>query len=60
MRSCSGSTRTGRIGEVFTHGAKVGSTMALLLDDACAAVSPSFSTAWRPARLVRAHAARTA
>ena len=29
----------GRCGEVFTHGAKVGSDMDALLDDACVAVS---------------------
>ena len=29
----------GRPGEVFTHGAKVGSTMDALLDDACVAIS---------------------
>ncbi len=30
---------TGRIGEVFTHGAKVGSAMDGILDDACVALS---------------------
>ena len=30
---------TGRIGEVFTHGAKVGSAMDGILDDACIALS---------------------
>jgi hypothetical protein len=30
---------TGRIGEVFTHGAKVGSNMDAILDDACVALS---------------------
>ncbi len=29
----------GRIGEVFTHGAKVGSNMDAMLDDACVALS---------------------
>ncbi len=32
-------TDTGRIGEVFTHGAKVGSAMDGILDDACIALS---------------------
>ena len=30
---------TGRIGELFTHGAKVGSNMDAILDDACVALS---------------------
>ena len=30
---------TGRIGEVFTHGAKFGSSMDRILDDACIALS---------------------
>jgi hypothetical protein len=30
---------TGRVGEVFTHGAKVGSAMDGILDDACVALS---------------------
>ena len=30
---------TGRIGEIFTHGAKVGSAMDAILDDACVALS---------------------
>jgi hypothetical protein len=30
---------TGRVGEVFTHGAKVGSAMDAILDDACVALS---------------------
>ena len=30
---------TGRIGEVFTHGAKIGSAMDAILDDACVALS---------------------
>jgi len=30
---------TGRVGEVFTHGAKVGSAMDALLNDACVALS---------------------
>jgi hypothetical protein len=30
---------TNRIAEIFTHGAKVGSGMDLLLDDACVAIS---------------------
>jgi hypothetical protein len=30
---------TGRIGEVFTHGAKVGSNMDAILDDACVVLS---------------------
>lgn len=30
---------TGRIGKVFTHGAKVGSNMDAILDDACVALS---------------------
>jgi hypothetical protein len=30
---------TGRIGEVFTHGAKIGSAMDGILDDACIALS---------------------
>ena len=29
----------GHVGEVFTHGARVGSTMDMLLDDACVALS---------------------
>ena len=29
----------GRVGEVFTHGAKVGSAMDAILDDACVALS---------------------
>ena len=30
---------TGRVGEVFTHGAKVGSAMDAILDDACILIS---------------------
>lgn len=30
---------TGKIGEVFTHGAKIGSAMDGILDDACVALS---------------------
>jgi hypothetical protein len=30
---------TGRIGEVFAHGAKIGSNMDAILDDACVALS---------------------
>ena len=30
---------TNRVGEVFTHGAKVGSAMDAILDDACVALS---------------------
>ena len=30
---------TGKIGEVFTHGAKIGSAMDGILDDACIALS---------------------
>ena len=30
---------TGRVGEIFTHGAKVGSAMDGILDDACIALS---------------------
>ena len=32
-------TATDRVGEVFTHGAKVGSAMDGILDDACIALS---------------------
>lgn len=31
--------RDGRVGEVFTHGAKAGSEIDFLLDDACVAIS---------------------
>jgi hypothetical protein len=41
----------GRVGEVFTHGAKVGSTMARLLDDACVALSLLLQHGVTPERL---------
>jgi hypothetical protein len=41
----------GRPGEVFTHGAKVGSGMDGLLDDACIAVSLLLQHGVGPARL---------
>ncbi|CUA90646.1 TSCPD domain [Chelatococcus sambhunathii] len=42
---------TGRIGEVFTHGAKVGSTMDGILDDACIALSLLLQHGVEPAEL---------
>jgi len=41
----------GRPGEVFTHGAKVGSNMDALLDDACIAVSLLLQHGVEPPRL---------
>jgi len=41
----------GCIGELFTHGAKVGSTMARLLDDACVALSLLLQHGMAPERL---------
>ena len=43
----------GRCGEVFTHGAKVGSDMDALLDDACVAVSLLIQHGVDPAALAR-------
>ena len=40
-----------RIGEVFTHGAKVGSMMDAILDDACVALSLLLQHGIEPARL---------
>src|SRR3990172_2934730 len=42
---------TGRIGEVFTHGAKVGSNMDRILDDACVALSLLLQHGVEPAAL---------
>jgi hypothetical protein len=42
---------TGRIGEVFTHGAKVGSAMDGILDDACIALSLMLQHGVEPAAL---------
>lgn len=42
---------TGRIGEVFTHGAKVGSAMDGILDDACVALSLLLQHGVEPAEL---------
>lgn len=42
---------TGHVGEVFTHGAKAGSAMDLLLDDACVAVSLLLQHGVEPAAL---------
>lgn len=42
---------TGRIGEVFTHGAKVGSAMDGILDDACIALSLLLQHGVEPAAL---------
>ena len=42
---------TGRIGEVFTHGAKVGSNMDAILDDACVALSMLLQYGIEPPRL---------
>ena len=41
----------GRCGEVFTHGAKVGSDMDAMLDDACVAVSLLIQHGVTPAAL---------
>ncbi len=41
----------GRCGEVFTHGAKVGSAMDGLLDDACVALSILLQFGAEPAQL---------
>ena len=41
----------GRIGEVFTHGAKNGSTMDGILDDACVALSLLLQHGVEPAAL---------
>ncbi len=41
----------GRVGELFTHGAKAGSTMARLLDDACVAMSLLLQQGVTPGRL---------
>ena len=43
----------GRPGEVFTHGAKVGSTMDAILDDACVLVSLLLQHRIDPASLAR-------
>lgn len=40
-----------RIGEVFTHGAKVGSAMDAILDDACVALSLLLQHGVEPAAL---------
>src|SRR4051812_23358178 len=42
---------TGRIGEVFTHGAKVGSAMDGILDDVCIALSLLLQHGVEPAAL---------
>jgi hypothetical protein len=42
---------TGRIGEVFTHGAKIGSAMDGILDDACIALSLLLQHGVEPAAL---------
>lgn len=42
---------TGRIGEVFTHGAKIGSSMDAILDDACVALSLLLQHGVEPAEL---------
>ena len=42
---------TGCIGEVFTHGAKVGSNMDAILDDACVALSLLLQHGVEPAGL---------
>lgn len=42
---------TCRVAEVFTHGAKAGSAMDLLLDDACVAVSLLLQHGVEPAAL---------
>lgn len=42
---------TGRIGEVFTHGAKIGSAMDGILDDACVALSLLLQHGVEPAAL---------
>ena len=43
--------RTNRIAEVFTHGAKVGSAMDRILDDACVAISLLLQYGVEPAAL---------
>jgi hypothetical protein len=40
-----------RIGEVFTHGAKIGSGMDRILDDACVALSLLLQHGFNPAAL---------
>ena len=40
-----------RIGEVFTHGAKIGSAMDAILDDACVAISLLLQHGVEPATL---------
>ena len=40
-----------RIGEVFTHGAKIGSAMDSILDDACVAISLLLQHGVEPATL---------
>ena len=40
-----------RIGDVFTHGAKVGSAMDRILDDACVALSLLLQHGAEPAKL---------
>ncbi|MGJ5029088.1 ribonucleotide reductase [Bradyrhizobium sp. HKCCYLS2038] len=42
---------TGRVGEVFTHGAKNGSTMDGILNDACVALSLLLQHGVQPAAL---------
>ena len=42
---------TGRVGEVFTHGAKIGSAMDAILDDACVALSLLLQHGLAPASL---------
>jgi hypothetical protein len=43
--------RTNRVGEVFTHGAKFGSAMDRILDDACIALSLLLQHGVEPAAL---------
>lgn len=43
--------KDGRVGEVFTHGAKVGSAMDAILDDTCVALSLLLQHAVEPAVL---------
>lgn len=47
----------GRVGEVFTHGAKVGSAMDGILDDACIALSLLLQHGIAPMALAREHGA---
>ena len=42
---------TGCIGEVFTHGAKVGSNMDAILDDACVTLSMLLQNGTKPGNL---------